>query len=134
MSADALMKHVWVVWTEKALESMRVDFLGYKCLSCDRRIRSPTQHVVLPTDLCMGKNDHRALDATGQQPMMTARERYMMDPLFHALVNALRHRLEFAEFTPTEIREAAMLAQIMYEEENPRLLPMAIPAKTEGRG
>lgn len=58
MSADALMKHVWVVWTEKALESMRVDFVGYKCLSCDRRIRSSSQHVVLPTDLCMGKNDY----------------------------------------------------------------------------
>ena len=51
---------------------------------------------------------------------MTVRERYANDPLFHEIVDTFRMMIENAAATPTEIREAAMLAQIMYEERYPR--------------
>jgi hypothetical protein len=54
---------------------------------------------------------------------MPPRERYERDPWFHALVDALHHHIREARFTPTEIREAAMLAQIFYEERHPRHVP-----------
>lgn len=54
--------------------------------------------------------------------MKSIRERYHSDPAFYSLVNALYSFIQKAEFTPTEIREAAMLAQIKYEETNPRPL------------
>ena len=52
--------------------------------------------------------------------MMTqdVRSRYHRDPMFHHLVNSLFVQIREARYTPTEIREAAMLAQIMYEETN----------------
>jgi len=53
---------------------------------------------------------------------MSARERYHHDPAFHQLVKLLHAQIEKGDFTPTEIREAAMLAQIIYEERNPRPL------------
>ena len=43
-------------------------------------------------------------------------ERYQSDPHFHHLVDLLYVVVEKAEFTPTEIREAVMLAQTKYEE------------------
>ena len=52
--------------------------------------------------------------------MMLIRERYHNDPNFNRLVDMMRSAIESAEFTPTEIREAAMLAQIMYEETHVR--------------
>lgn len=51
---------------------------------------------------------------------MTVKERYQQDPYFHQLVKMLRNCIEQAQFTPTEIREAAMLAQILYEETHVR--------------
>jgi hypothetical protein len=51
---------------------------------------------------------------------MKIRERYSNDAHFHSLVTMMLAAIEQAQFTPTEIREAAMLAQIMYEEINPR--------------
>lgn len=51
---------------------------------------------------------------------MKVRERYHTDPNFNLLVDMMRACIERAEFTPTEIREAAMLAQIMYEETHVR--------------
>jgi hypothetical protein len=59
--------------------------------------------------------------------MMDIRERYLSDPEFHALVDMMRKQLESAQFTPTEIREAAMLAQIMYEQNHPRPIVMTRP-------
>lgn len=50
----------------------------------------------------------------------TVRERYQNDAYFHSMVDMLLSHIHEARFTPTEIREAAMLAQIMYEESNPR--------------
>lgn len=49
-----------------------------------------------------------------------ATERYRNDATFRALVDMMRAAIERAEFTPSEIREAAMLAQILYEETNLR--------------
>lgn len=46
---------------------------------------------------------------------MTPNERYKYDPLFKALVDMLHFHIKEARYTPTEIREAAMLAQIHYE-------------------
>lgn len=47
---------------------------------------------------------------------MLIRDRYHNDPMFKILVDMLYFHIEQAKFTPTEIREAAMLAQIIYEE------------------
>jgi hypothetical protein len=53
-------------------------------------------------------------------PRTTIRQRYMTDGNFATVVNTMLAMIARAEFTPTEIREAAMLAQILYEERNPR--------------
>lgn len=45
----------------------------------------------------------------------TIRHRYETDAQFHKLVDMMLAVIEQAQFTPTEIREAAMLAQIIYE-------------------
>lgn len=45
----------------------------------------------------------------------TVEERYARDPHFRGLVDILEHQIRLANYTPTEIREAAMLAQIHYE-------------------
>lgn len=47
-------------------------------------------------------------------------ERYRTDPQFHNLVQQLLAGIMAAQFTPTEIREAALLAQIIYERMQPR--------------
>jgi hypothetical protein len=49
-----------------------------------------------------------------------ATERYRNDVAFRTLVDSMRAAIDHAEFTPSEIREAAMLAQIIYEETNLR--------------
>jgi DNA-binding CsgD family transcriptional regulator len=51
--------------------------------------------------------------------VMTPRERYQTDPQFHALVEYILHFLYEARFSPTELREAAMLAAIIYDQQNP---------------
>lgn len=53
--------------------------------------------------------------AEGEGGEMTPQERYERDPQFHALVNVMRQYIIQAQFTPTEIREAAMLAAIQHE-------------------
>lgn len=40
--------------------------------------------------------------------------------MFRALVDQLHQQIRLANYTPTEIREAAMLAQIQYESYVPR--------------
>lgn len=50
--------------------------------------------------------------------MMTPKERYEHDPVFHQLVDLLRHYLEenaCRQYTPTELREAVILAASMYD-------------------
>lgn len=53
--------------------------------------------------------------------MLPVRDRYLNDPLFRTLVDSLVVMIERQNLTPTETREAAMLAQIIYEEKNPKL-------------
>ena len=47
--------------------------------------------------------------------MKTPRDKYMNDPEYHQLVTMLENFIERAQFTPSELREAAMLASINYE-------------------
>lgn len=42
-------------------------------------------------------------------------ERYQRDPHYRCLVDVLEQAIHAAQYTPTEIREAAMLAAIRYE-------------------
>ena len=48
--------------------------------------------------------------------LMSVEERYERDPMFHALVMSLMADIEELELTPTEIREAAMLAMLKFEQ------------------
>lgn len=50
--------------------------------------------------------------------MKSPQERYQYDPQFHALVDMLAAFIHKADFTPSEVREAAMLACIKIEMEN----------------
>lgn len=51
---------------------------------------------------------------------MTPDERYLKDTLFKTIVDHFYYLFLQAELTPTEVREAAMLAQIKYEMEHVR--------------
>ena len=48
------------------------------------------------------------------------RDRYHRDASFKHLVDVQLHLIEKCEFSPTEMREAAMLACIFYEERHTR--------------
>jgi hypothetical protein len=48
--------------------------------------------------------------------MKTPREKYIHDDRYHALVDSLYNAIRQAQFTPSEVREAAILACIIYEE------------------
>ena len=52
--------------------------------------------------------------------MQSAREKYLKDPIFHSLVDLMVHHIVEARFTPSEMREAAILASIIYEGQNVR--------------
>jgi hypothetical protein len=52
--------------------------------------------------------------------MMSVDERYLKDPQFRQLVDLFFNFYAKAEFTPSEIRDACMLAQIKYESFNPK--------------
>lgn len=58
-------------------------------------------------------------------------DRYNRDPVFRSLVEMLLAHLYRYEFSPTEMREAAMLASVMFEER--RLVPVHY-AKLKGGG
>ena len=47
--------------------------------------------------------------------MMRVQERYETDPAFRRLVDIMETAVMSGEYTPTEIREAAMFAQIKWE-------------------
>jgi len=47
--------------------------------------------------------------------MKTPKEKYMNDPEYHHLVCMLESLIEQARFTPSEMREACILASINYE-------------------
>lgn len=52
--------------------------------------------------------------------MKTPRDKFMNDPEYHQLVVLLESFIERAQFTPSELREAAVLACINYEMRNVR--------------
>lgn len=54
--------------------------------------------------------------------MKTPAEKYMNDPHYHRLVDTLEHFINQAQFTPSELREAAILACINYETKRVRTM------------
>lgn len=48
-------------------------------------------------------------------------ERYEHDPAFRALVDMIVAHIEHLQFTPSEIRDAAMFAYVRWESLNPQL-------------
>ncbi len=48
--------------------------------------------------------------------MKTPREKYQNDPSYASLVNNLVGYIDKCQFTPSELREASILASIIYEE------------------
>lgn len=50
--------------------------------------------------------------------MMQARDKYREDLQYRLLVDTMYNFIARAEFDPTEIRQAAILAHIMYSERN----------------
>ena len=52
--------------------------------------------------------------------MLTPQQRYLSDPTFNRVVNYFEKLIHEAQLTPSEIREAAMLACIHYEEKTVR--------------
>jgi hypothetical protein len=51
---------------------------------------------------------------------LSAESRYQRDPLFKQVVDAMESHIEALLLTPTELREAAMLACIKFELRHPR--------------
>jgi hypothetical protein len=51
--------------------------------------------------------------------MKSIRERYLTDATFHAIVDSMRAIISGAHLTPSEVREAAMLACIIEDERRP---------------
>lgn len=58
--------------------------------------------------------------------------RYLKDPYFKQLVDMMESYLHLAQFTPTELREAAMLAAIKYDMESPSRLIMKVDNMLKG--
>jgi hypothetical protein len=46
--------------------------------------------------------------------------RYMNDPTFHALVDTIYAAVERKQYTPGDVRDAAILASLMYEQRRVR--------------
>jgi len=53
-------------------------------------------------------------------PFRDVEDRYLRDPVFHNMVDALEAAFEQLQFTPTEAREAVMFAQVRFESRHPR--------------
>jgi len=54
-------------------------------------------------------------------------ERYLSDPMFYQFTNMLESFLHKAEFTPSEIRECAILACIHYELKSVKQTGIVVP-------
>jgi len=61
--------------------------------------------------------------------MKTMRDRYYSDQAFRALVNMMVAHIQDCHYTPSEMREAAIMACIIYEEHNMR--DMIFPIEPE---
>lgn len=66
------------------------------------------------TVLVCGMGYCLVIDSEGVNTM-TPEQRYQRDPQFHRLVRMLENLIHNAEFTPTELREALILAQTNFE-------------------
>jgi hypothetical protein len=62
--------------------------------------------------------------------MKSPKEKYMNDPAYNHLVKTIEHLIETAQFTPSELREACILASINYEMRHIR--DMQIDPRVEG--
>ena len=49
--------------------------------------------------------------------MKTPKEKYQHDPQYHAMVDMMVNTIHQCKSTPSELREMAMLASIIYEEQ-----------------
>ncbi len=65
--------------------------------------------------------------------MIPADKRYRDDPQFKMLVDTMYAMIARLDYTPTEIREAAMLAQLKYEMGHPRPVVFSAPMLEEIR-
>lgn len=63
--------------------------------------------------------------------MRSIEQRYREDSEFHYLVDMLHSLIKKAQYTPTEIREAALLAMIHYEQYSNR--PIIVDLETYKR-
>lgn len=61
--------------------------------------------------------------------MKTPREKYYNDPSYSALVDTMVAHIHQCYYTPSEMREAALLASIIYEES--KVHSIAIPKKVD---
>ena len=60
-------------------------------------------------------------------PVDTVEDRYRRDPMFKTVCDQLEYLIREAKMTPTEVREAAILATIHYE--NYTVRPFFIPVR-----
>lgn len=51
--------------------------------------------------------------------LISPRERYFSDPEFNKLVDMMVNSIHSCHYTPSELREAAILASIIYQESQP---------------
>ena len=63
--------------------------------------------------------------------MKTPRDRYQTDNQFKALVNMMTAYIQNCDYSPSEMREAAMLASIIYEEYRMSFNPIVVNDKME---
>ena len=58
--------------------------------------------------------------------MQSPRERYYSDPSFRTLVDMMVAHIHSCKYTPSEMRDASILASIIYAEMNPCVFPTQI--------
>ena len=58
--------------------------------------------------------------------MQSVRQRYYSEPIFRTLVDVMVAHINDCKFTPSEIRDAAILASIIYAEMNTYSLPIVL--------
>ncbi len=64
--------------------------------------------------------------------MKTPKEKYLNDPEYRHLVDMMENLIQQARFTPSELREASILASINYEMSHAREFRMKMDPRTMG--